>query len=118
MTDVKLKATLPKDEELNGLAGNVIVDEFLADPRKPRVAIVVLQTEEIVDQLANGVRQPKVRVNRIELVTDAEEATDLLARAKALSEQRTGTTPLPVKEFGADVLDFSETRKPKGGASA
>lgn len=91
---VKVKATLPKDDELNGLDEQAAAD-ILAEPRKPRVAIVVLQTEEEIKNLANGTVTPKLRIDRIELVSDPEEADQLVRRAQALSEQRTGKTALP-----------------------
>ncbi len=100
---VKLKAALPKDDESNGLDDGVR-DEFLAEPRKLKVGLVV---EETVTSLASGLVTPKVRVERIELFTDAEEADAAVRRMQALSEVRTGLTPLPT--IGkSDALDFDD----------
>lgn len=110
MTNVKVKAALPKDEETNGL-GDVARKEFLADLKKPRVAIVVLQPEEVTKSLANGVEVPKLAITRIELIEDAEEAEELVQRAMVLSERRTGNTPLPTigGQVEDDGLGFEET---------
>lgn len=104
MTNVKVKTALPKDEETNGL-GDVARKEFLADLKKPRVAIVVLQPEEVTKSLSNGVEVPKLAITRIELIEDAEEAEQLVKRAMVLSERRTGSTPLPTPEHD-DALGF------------
>lgn len=108
MTNVKLKATLPKDEESNGL-GAAAVATFLAEPRKPQVAIVVLQRDGYDHDDATMQDVPKVRILRAEIVTDGEEASDLVKRAQALSEVRTGNTALPGLRVVADessALDF------------
>ena len=75
-TNVKVKASLPKDDETNGL-GESAVDEFVGNPRMPRVAIVVLQTQSITKSLATAEQVPTVAIQRIELVPDAEEAAGL-----------------------------------------
>lgn len=105
---VKLKASLPKDEESNGLDDGVR-DELLADPRKPRVGVVVFAVEETTKSLATGQETPKLRIERIELITDAEEADLLVRRVQALSEVRTGNTPLPQTKGKAEAaLDFDD----------
>lgn len=113
MTNVKLKAALPKDAEFNGLGEKAVAD-FLADLRRPRVAIVVLQAEEVTRSLANGTEVPKVVITRIELVEDTEEERDLIRRAQALSEVRTGNTPLPTVGGAVDdsALDFDDDEVP------
>ena len=120
MTNVKLKGTLPKDAEFNGL-GKQAVEAILSEPRKPQVAIVVLQATDLNKSLANAEVQPVVRIERIELVTDAEEAGNLIGRAQALSEVRTGNTPLevpaPVDESALDFdapANVTEIKKGKG----
>jgi len=103
---VKLKAALPKDDEANGLDDGVR-DELLADPRKLRVGLVVFAVEETTKSLATGQETPKLRIERIELLTDAEEADDAVRRIQALSEVRTGNSPLPGGKGKAEAaLDF------------
>lgn len=103
---VKLKAALPKDDESNGLDESV-AQEFLAEPRKLKVGIVVLAVEETTTSLATGLVTPKVRIERIELFTDSDEADTAIRRMQALSEVRTGNTPLPTIGKG-DALDFDD----------
>lgn len=109
MGNVKLKGSLPKDEESNGL-GERAADEFVDKPRLPRVAIVVLQSESITRSLATSEQVPTVRINRIELVVDPEEAAALVKRAAELSADRTGNEPLEPFQPAEDssALDFDD----------
>ena len=116
MTNVKLKAALPKDDENNGLGAGA-VEDFLADPKKPRVGIVVLQAKGEHKDYANGTRQPEVSITRIELITDADEADDLIKRAQVLSEKRTGNTPLQIVEDEGDALGFDDDEFDGGDAA-
>lgn len=105
---VKLLAKLPKDEESNGLDREVAKD-IMSEPHKPRVGVIVLQREgyHYSDQTAADV--PEMKILRIELVTDAEEADQLVRRVQALSEVRTGNSPLPqVKGKAEAALDFDD----------
>lgn len=107
MSDVKLKAALPKDDEANGLAGSKWADEFDSTD-KPVLALVVLQTEEVTEKRASHSRIPKIAITRIEPITDAEEAAELLERMQVLAEKRNGVTRLDIPEPPrlSTALDF------------
>jgi hypothetical protein len=82
----KIKTTLPKDRELNGLAG--IREQLLKSPFDQHVAIVVLDCSRIIDEVDDLIRIPVARIIRIEPETDPDRAAQLLARARELSEER------------------------------
>lgn len=108
MVNAKIKGSLPKDREANGM-GEEAVKAILAEPRKPVVCILVLQAEAIDQALDSGTFTPTMRITRIERVTDAEEAGDLVRRAQALSEDRTGEPSLDVEVESAydETLSYS-----------
>lgn len=82
----KLKATLPKDRDTNGLSG--IRAELLRSPMTQHVAIVVLDCSRIVEDVDDLIRTPVARIVRIEPETDPDKAAELLARARELSDAR------------------------------
>jgi hypothetical protein len=90
---VKLKATLPKDKENNGLDGSA--DVFLKNPDLPRVVLLVVQQQGYHHSNETGEDVPELRVLRAEPVWDAYEADLLVLRAQALSAERTGHATLP-----------------------
>lgn len=89
---VRLGSKLPKDEDRNGL--NDAEREFLRDPGRARLAIVVLSTSEIVDKVDDYDRYPKVAIRAIELVSGEDTGTlrNILQRTH---EERTGDLELP-----------------------
>jgi hypothetical protein len=86
----KLRATLPKDRDSNGMAA--IREELLRNPMTQHVAIVVFDCHRIVDDIDDLVRTPIARILRIEPETDADRAVELLARARELAEARNPQT--------------------------
>lgn len=82
----KMKATLPKDRDENGLAA--IRDQLLKAPMTQHVALVVLDTARIIDDIDDMMRTPVVRIVRIEPETDPDRAAELLARIRDLADAR------------------------------
>jgi hypothetical protein len=82
----KMKATLPKDRDGNGLAA--IRQQLINSPMTEHIAIVVLDCARIVDDIDDMIRTPVIRILRIEPETDADRAAELLARAVELAEAR------------------------------
>lgn len=109
MSEVKMKAVLPKDDEANGLSGSKWAD-FFNNESKPLVALVVLQSDDFSGKKSTHTIVPKVEITRIEPVTDDAEANDLLERMRVLGEERTGVTRLDIPEPprlpAGSVLDF------------
>jgi hypothetical protein len=106
MSSVKLKAVLPKDDEANGLAGDKWAETFV-ESNAPVVVIAVLQTDEVTEKRASHSRIPKVTILRIEPVTDAGEASELIERMQALMEARNGIASLDMEPASnVTVLDF------------
>lgn len=83
---IKLKATLPKHRDENGLSALRL--QLLQDPRAEHLAIVVFDVARIIDDVDDLFQTPVIRILRLEPETDADRAVQLLARAKELSEAR------------------------------
>ena len=90
---VKLKASLPKDQETNGLDGSA--DMFLKYPAQARVVILVVQQQGYHHSNETGEDVPELKILGAEPVWDAYEADTLVMRAQALSAERTGHATLP-----------------------
>lgn len=83
---VKIKASLPKDRDLNGVAA--IREKLLKSPMTEHVAIVVLDCARITEDVEDMIRTPTARIMRIEPETDPDRAAELLARARELADER------------------------------
>lgn len=92
MSKVKLKATLPVGEA-NGLMA--FADQFIDEPSKLRVAVVVLDTKATTEDRDAGEVTATVRVRRIEVISDPTDIKTVQEIALSASEQRTGKTVLP-----------------------
>lgn len=82
----KLKATLPRERDANGMAA--IREQLLKSPMTQHVAIVVLDCHRIVEDVDDLIRVPIARILRIEPETDPDRAAELLTRARELAEER------------------------------
>lgn len=86
----KLRSTLPKDRDSNGMAA--IREELVRSPMTQHVVLVVLDCHRIIDDIDDLVRTPVARIVRIEPETDPDRAAELLARMRELSEARNPQT--------------------------
>ncbi len=109
MSDTKLKGTLPKDDEANGLAGSDWANRLLDDPQKQHVAIITFVTAKKDTDYANGKVTAIAQITRIEPVADDAEAEVLLNKLLDLAQSRTGQTQLDIPKpvAGASVLDLN-----------
>lgn len=108
LSNAKLAATLPKGDA-NGLAA--IAAELVADPSQVRVALVLLDVSEISQATDDGALTAKVRVKRVEVVRDSEDAEVLRRLLRREFERRTGQTVLPY-DLEQDVTDAFEDLGP------
>lgn len=96
---VKLSSKLAGDDEFNGL--DATVDELLEEPTKLRVAVVVYDVRNIVENIDDDTRIPVVRLRKFEPLGPVGEVPDAITmQIAAAHERRTGRTALPL-----DVLD-------------
>lgn len=98
MSETKLKAGLPKDDEANGLAGSSWANRLLDDPTRSVVAVVTLQAATKTTDFGAGKVSVGVQVTAIEPVLDEAEAGVLADKLLALRSDRLGgvKTPLDV----------------------
>jgi hypothetical protein len=89
----KLSSGLPRDPEKNGLAW--IARDLVARPMNRHLMIAVVDCSKITTDTDTGMREPTVRVLRIERVHphDVPEVERLVRRAL---EYRSGETVLPI----------------------
>jgi hypothetical protein len=100
--DAKFKATLPKDEESNGLAGSDWNRELLTDVESEHVAIVTFKTQDM-----NGLP-----------VTDEAEAEVLRQKLAAFQAQRLGLVQLPINDTVPVALDVEAENPFSDGGDA
>jgi len=88
----KLSGALPKGER-NGIAS--LEAEFVKDPTRTHVFIVVADTAKVIQNIDTGDHEPTLRILRIEnvLPKDASTAERLVRRSL---ERRTGTKGLNI----------------------
>jgi hypothetical protein len=97
---VKLSGALPGDEEINGL--DAIAEKLVETPEKLRLCLMWLDVREIRDVTDTGERVPVLRVRRVEVAGDADDAPqELRDMVLRLAEARTGKTPLPIDRVQA-----------------
>jgi hypothetical protein len=110
----KIKTTLPKDRELNGLAA--IREQLLRSPHDQHVAIVVLDCSRIIEEVDDCMSVPVARIIRIEPESDPDRAAQLLARARELSEERVPQQkPLLDSNEAAGILQHGSGLRLAGG---
>lgn len=99
MSDTKLRAKLPEGDA-NGLAGEVWRKKLVAQPLKPRVAIVIFDAPTGSVDHETGMEVPSARVLAWEPITDPLSADILVRQLQDSQQARTGQTTLDV-EFPA-----------------
>lgn len=101
---MKLSSTLPKGDR-NGLEPRIPV--LINDPEALHVAIVIVRTSKITQNIETGEHDPQVKILRIECVlpADATQAEKLMRRAL---EHRQGVTTLPIDLEDEITAAFSE----------
>jgi hypothetical protein len=94
MSTIKMAGRLPKDHDQNGLED--LYTDLVREPRKARVAVVLIDTAKITKDIANYDTVPTVRILAIEAVAgdDAGKLRAMLQRAHA---ERTGNLELPAE---------------------
>lgn len=100
---------LPKDRDQNGL--EELYTDLVRDPRRSRVAIVVLDTAKITKDIANYETVPTVRIVAIEPV-DGDDAGTLRAMLQRAHGERTGNVELPA-EWNAVLVDMTSPTLPR-----
>lgn len=88
-----LSGKLPKGDR-NGIAD--LEAQFVQDPTRPHVLLVVVDTQKVVRNVDTGDTEPSLRILRIEQVLphDASTAERLVRRAL---EHRNGADALPIE---------------------
>lgn len=106
---IKIGTKLPKKDDKNGLGA--ISRELLREPMKPHLAIVVLDTAKITDDIENGDRYPTVRIVAIEPITNGSSVGTLRSMLQRAFEERTGNLELPA-DWEAVLAEMSTPRLP------
>lgn len=92
---IKIAGKLPSNDDRNGLTA-ASIRGFLTDPNTPQLAIVVLETTKITEDLEKFDRIPTVAIRAIELV-----GNDELGRVRMMLQrqhaERTGRLELPAQ---------------------
>ncbi|RLV56041.1 hypothetical protein D9V41_09135 [Aeromicrobium phragmitis] len=91
----KLTSSLPKSDELNGL--NAIANDLVVHPDELHVAVVVIDCAKITTDIDTDESTPTARIRRIEVITRADDKTQLRNLATRAFEARTGKTVLPLE---------------------
>jgi hypothetical protein len=121
MAETKLKGSLPKDDEANGLGGPKWATRLVGDPELEHVAIVTYKTADIKITPSAGLQTPTVQLTRIEPVEDEAEAEVLRQKLAGFADVRLGRVPLPPSESGAKVTQLPsvlDVTDPDGGDAA
>lgn len=95
MSTLKIAGKLPKYDDRNGVTAD-IVRQFLGDPGTPQLAVVVLQTTKITDDLENYDKIPTVGIRAIEVI-GGDELGRLRAMLQRRHAERTGNLELPAE---------------------
>lgn len=121
MAETKLKGSLPKDDEANGLHGGTWANRLVGDPEVEYVALVTFKTADIRITPSAGLQTPTVSVTRFEPVEDEAEAEVLRQKLAGFADKRLGRVPLPSAEDGAKVTPLPsvlDVEEPTGGDAA
>lgn len=111
---VKLLGKLPT-ADANGLRHHA--DTFVEDPATMQLAIVLMNAQGMDENYDTGVITAKVRVKRIEVVVDPNDAKALKRLMLRALEQRTGKTVLPLDlEGDIDAIFEKFTASTEAGA--
>jgi hypothetical protein len=107
LSETKLKGTLPKDDEANGLHGTEWANRIW-DEQNEHVAIITFTGANKNIDRSSGKATVVAQITRIEPVADQAEAEVLLNKLFDLAAERTGQTQLDLpKSKGAAVLDLN-----------
>lgn len=99
-----LSGALP-DGPGNGLAA--IAAELISNPSKVHVVVALLDTVKIVETVDDGGRKATVRIRRVEVITDPDDAARMRNLLQREFERRTGQVVLPF-ELEEDVRQAFE----------
>lgn len=105
---MKIAGKLPKHDR-NGVTWDA-VSRFLREPGHPQLAIVVLETTQIVEDIDSGDRIPTVAIRAIEMA-GSDELGRLRAMLQRIHAERTGNLELPV-EWESVLTSLSSPRIP------
>ena len=89
-----LKGSLPKGDG-NGL--NAIGYDLAENPKLMRVAVMLFDCEEITEKVDSGDRKIKVRVRRIEVIRNTDDAMAMRRLLMRAFEERSGKVVLPLE---------------------
>ena len=93
MTGAALAGNLPEGDS-NGLA--VFATALIAEPRRIRTAIVLLDTVKVTTRIDDPVRRiATARIRHIELLADADDEITADGLLRAALRRRIGTDELP-----------------------
>lgn len=109
---IKLGTKLPKHEDRNGLGE--LLREFLHDPYKTHLAVVVLDTGKITRDLDNEDVVPTLRIRAIEPIRGGVDVGRLRTMLQRAYEQRTGQIELPA-DWEAVLADLPDHDGVTGG---
>lgn len=109
---IKLGTKLPKKDDRNGLGA--IYREFLADPLKTHLAVVVLDTAKITRDLEADDYYPTVRIVAIEPITGGVDVGRLRTMLQRAYEARTGNIELPA-DWEAVLAELPDANGVPGG---
>jgi hypothetical protein len=113
---IKLTSTLPQGEA-NGL--RAAVDQFLDDPAGARIGIVVFDTKGTAENFDEQTVTATVRLRRVEIIGDTDDAQAAKRLMMRAHEQRTGQTVLPLgMETDIDEVFATFATKAKPGAAS
>lgn len=122
MAETKLKGSLPKDDEDNGLHGAKWATRLVGAPEQEYVAIVTFKTADIRITPSAGLQTPTVSVTRFEPVEDEAEAEVLRQKLAGFADVRLGRVPLPSSEAGdakvTQLPSVLDVKDPDGGDAA
>lgn len=104
---VKLRAKLPANEDLNGL--DALLGDLIADGATPRAAFMIYDVQKIVEDVATGDKYAVIEVRRIEPISKASEVPAGIRQAvMELADKRTGKQALPFDQVEAVSSEAAE----------
>ena len=104
-TFASLGSSLPKADG-NGLSD--MGPELLRDRKKIRAAVILFDCSEMVEKTDTGDRIAKVRIRRIEVIHNREDAAIMQRLLMRAWEERTGAAVLPF-ELEQEVIKAFES---------
>lgn len=110
MSTVRLNAGLPKGRDRNGLED--IAADAVENPTTKRLAIVVLDTRAIVDDIDTADQVARLRLLRVEPIGPGKTRHDLQRMMLAANETRTGKQVLDLGTAVDVDLEFERWASP------